>query len=419
VLTRAGAQVVPCPVDSRGIVPGRLPTDLKLLYTTPAHQYPLGGRLPVARRQELIAWARATGALIVEDDYDSEFRYDVGPLPTLRGMDPGVVVYLGTTSKTLTPALGGGWLIAPPALVTELAGMRRDIGDRVPEPVQHAVLALLRGGDLERHVRKMRLEYARRRAAIVEILDGARILGDTAGMHVVVELPDAAGVERIRRDVESRGVSTLDQYFTGAPTRHGLVIGYGAAPLPAIREAATALRGLLRAALADGGGQGGLGAGVRDDSGAGHRDQMGAGQPVDVDGARPQALAFRYLGRAEVTAAGPPRARANDGNAAGQRWRSGRPLAGHPPGVEPAQYGRQSGHRTAGERLTRPRQDADLSTDPSLGAHPRDLFGEGAAAPVESLGRAERAPGPQDGDQLRDVAGHRIPHQVTGTVLGQ
>jgi len=250
VLTRAGAIVVPCPVDSRGIVPERLPGDLKLLYTTPAHQYPLGGRLPVARRQELIAWAHATGALIVEDDYDSEYRYDVAPLPTMRGMDPGVVIYLGTTSKTLTPALGGGWLIGPPTLVTELAAIRRDLGDRVPEPVQHAVVSLLRTGDLERHVRKMRLEYGRRRAAVVETLNGARLLGDTAGMHLVVELPDIAASERVRVGAERRGVivGTLDRYFAGPATRHGLVIGYGAASLPRIREAVATVGDVLLSA---------------------------------------------------------------------------------------------------------------------------------------------------------------------------
>ncbi len=168
VLRRAGAEVVPCRVDAHGIVPEELPGDLRLLYTSPAHQYPLGGRLPVSRRQALVAWARATGALIVEDDYDSEFRYDVGPLPALHSMDPGVIVYLGTASKVLATAFGAGWLVAPSGVVDALATLRPRLGVRIPEPVQHAVLALLRSGDLERHVRKMRLEYARRRAALVD-----------------------------------------------------------------------------------------------------------------------------------------------------------------------------------------------------------------------------------------------------------
>jgi GntR family transcriptional regulator/MocR family aminotransferase len=261
VLRRAGAQVVPCRVDAHGIVPGELPGDLRLLYTTPAHQYPLGGRLPVSRRQALITWARTAGAVVVEDDYDSEFRYDVGPLPALHSMDPDVIVYLGTASKVLSTAFGAGWLVAPPALVDQLAALRPRLGVRIPEPVQHAVLALLRSGDLERHVRKMRLEYARRRAALVDGLthgDSAatahdanlvpfRLLGDTAGMHVVLELPDACPAERLVEAAAERGVAVypLDRYFAGPPTMSGLILGYGTATLPQVRRAAAEMSGLL------------------------------------------------------------------------------------------------------------------------------------------------------------------------------
>jgi GntR family transcriptional regulator/MocR family aminotransferase len=273
VLRRAGARVVPCRVDTHGIVPDELPGDLRLLYTTPAHQYPLGGRLPVNRRQALVAWARAAGAVVVEDDYDSEFRYDVGPLPALHSMDPDVIVYLGTASKVLATAFGAGWLVAPPALVDELAAMRPRLGVRIPEPVQHAVLALLRSGDLERHVRKVRLEYARRRAALVDGLthgDGSangdgltggdggatapgasrvpfRLLGDTAGMHVVLELPDAYPAERLVEAAAERGVAVypLDRYFAGPPTMSGLILGYGTATLPQVRRAAAELSRLL------------------------------------------------------------------------------------------------------------------------------------------------------------------------------
>jgi GntR family transcriptional regulator / MocR family aminotransferase len=259
VLRRAGAQVVPCRVDAHGIVPEELPGDLRLLYTTPAHQYPLGGRLPVSRRQALIAWARATGAIIVEDDYDSEFRYDVGPLPALRSMDPDVIVYLGTASKILATAFGAGWLVAPPELVDKLAALRPQLGVRIPEPVQHAILALLRSGDLERHIRKTRLEYARRRAALVDGLTRAdrdtaganrvpfRLLGDTAGMHVVLELPSDFPVDRLIDAAGRRGVIVypLDRYFAGKPAMNGLIIGYGTATLPQIRRAAAELARLL------------------------------------------------------------------------------------------------------------------------------------------------------------------------------
>jgi GntR family transcriptional regulator / MocR family aminotransferase len=262
VLHRAGAQVVPCRVDAHGIVPEELPDDLKLLYTTPAHQYPLGGRLPVSRRQALLGWARATGAIIVEDDYDSEFRYDVGPLPALHSMDPDVIVYLGTASKILATAFGAGWLVAPPELVDRLAALRPQLGVRIPEPVQHAILALLASGDLERHIRKMRLEYARRRAVLVDGLTRAgrdvpgteanrvpfRLLGDTAGMHVVLELPGDFPVGRVIAAAAERGVAVypLDRYFAGRPTMNGLIIGYGTATLPQIRRAAAELAVLLR-----------------------------------------------------------------------------------------------------------------------------------------------------------------------------
>jgi|SRR5450756_712971 len=261
VLRRAGAGVVPCRVDAHGIVPEELPGDLRLLYTTPAHQYPLGGRLPVSRRQALITWARAAGALIVEDDYDSEFRYDVGPLPALHSMDADVIVYLGTASKVLATAFGAGWLVAPPELVDRLAALRPLLGARIPEPVQHAVLALLRSGDLERHVRKMRLEYARRRAALVDGLSQARpgtaganenqvpfrLLGDTAGMHVVLELPGGYPTARLVEAAAGRGVRVypLDRYFAGPPTMSGLILGYGTAALPEVRYAAARLAPLL------------------------------------------------------------------------------------------------------------------------------------------------------------------------------
>src|ERR1017187_2575261 len=243
-----GARLVPCRVDSDGLVVRELPDDLRMVYTTPAHQYPLGGRLAVPRRQALISWARAAGALIVEDDYDGEFRYDVGPLPALFGLDPDVVVYLGTTTKTLTPTLGAGWLVARPDLVDGLVDAGSAAAPRVPEPVQHAVLALLENGDLERHIRRMRHDYARRRAAMVSLLGSSgRLHGDTAGMHMFLELAPGADDE-VAAAARARGVGVvaLRRSFSGPPVRHGPAVGYGAARLGEVTRACQVLAEILR-----------------------------------------------------------------------------------------------------------------------------------------------------------------------------
>lgn len=258
VFAAHGARLVPCPVDADGLVVDALPAGLRLVYTTPAHQYPLGGRLPVPRRQALTAWARATGALIVEDDYDGEFRYDVGPLPALFGLDPGVVVYLGTTTKILTPALRVGWLVAESELVARLVETAGRLGEWAGGPAQRAVLSLVQTGDLERHIRRMRHEYARRRKAMTDVLGGGggrsarggdaagvgRLLGEEAGMHMV--LRTGRDAEEIARAAWQRGaaVATLARYYAGPVTTNGLVLGYGAASSGEITRACQILAAL-------------------------------------------------------------------------------------------------------------------------------------------------------------------------------
>ncbi|WP_240197464.1 PLP-dependent aminotransferase family protein [Nonomuraea lactucae] len=238
VLAARGAELVPCPVDEHGVIVDDLPADLGLLYTTPAHQYPLGGRLPIPRRERLLAWARRTGATILEDDYDAEFRYDVAPLPALFGLDPSRVVLLGTLSKTLAPDVGVGWLVGSEELLDRVARTREDLGDRTSGPVQQAVATLLERGDLDRHLRRMRLEYARRRAVIVEALGGVcRLHGDTAGLHVLAELP-AEAVVPVVAAARDAGVllDTVERHHLGPPRVHGLVIGYGSASLAEVRR---------------------------------------------------------------------------------------------------------------------------------------------------------------------------------------
>nr|WP_245899233.1 PLP-dependent aminotransferase family protein [Nonomuraea indica] len=247
VFAARGAEIVPCPVDEDGVVVDGLPADLGLLYTTPAHQFPLGARLPIPRRERLLTWARATGAMVVEDDYDAEFRYDVAPLPALFGLDPSRVVLLGTLSKTLAPDVGLGWLVGTEELVHRVAVLRDELGDRTSGPVQQAVATLLERGDLDRHLRRMRLEYARRRATVVESLGGVcRLRGDTAGLHVLAELP-ADAVAPLVAAAREEGVllDSTDRHHHGPTRVHGLVIGYGSASLPEVRRGCAILARLI------------------------------------------------------------------------------------------------------------------------------------------------------------------------------
>ncbi|ETK31569.1 MocR-like pyridoxine biosynthesis transcription factor PdxR [Microbispora sp. ATCC PTA-5024] len=245
VFAGRGAQIVPCPVDDQGVIVEALPDDLRVLYTTPAHQYPVGGRLPIPRRERLLAWARRTGAMIVEDDYDAEFRYDVAPLPALYGLDPARVVLLGTLSKSLSPDVGVGWLVAAGPLLDRVARRREELTDRTPGPVQAAVATMLARGDLDRHLRRTRLEYARRRAAIVEAL-GPLVHGDTAGLHVMIEVPAAALPGLVERARE-RGVllDATDRHHHGPPRVHGLVLGYGSVSLADVRRGCEVIRELI------------------------------------------------------------------------------------------------------------------------------------------------------------------------------
>jgi GntR family transcriptional regulator / MocR family aminotransferase len=248
VLTAHGAQVVPCRVDRDGLVPGELPAGLKLIYTTPSHQYPLGGRLPIPRRRALIGWARAHGTLIAEDDYDGEFRYDVAPLPALYGLDPDIVIYLGSATKTLTPALRIGWLATRPSLVTRLAQTLDQLGGWPAEPAQRAMLTLITTGDMERHIRRMRHEYTRRRAALAAVFrDGnaGHLLGDQAGLHVVLQTRHNADTAATTATRQGVAVGTLTRFFAGPATANGLVIGYGGTPLPQVTRGCRILHQIL------------------------------------------------------------------------------------------------------------------------------------------------------------------------------
>jgi GntR family transcriptional regulator/MocR family aminotransferase len=240
--------IIDVPVDEDGLQVGALTDDAAAVYVTPSHQYPLGGRLPVARRNELVRWARRTGSLLIEDDYDSEFRYDVAPLPALAQLDLERVVHLGTLSKTLSPALRLGWLVASEAMVDRLAAFRADSGDWPGWPMQAAMLAMLRDGYIDQAVRRGRRLYADRRTHTCAVLSPyGQIVGQDAGLHITLLLPDDADDLRIAAAAREAGVviAPLSEYRRTVPGPPGLVIGYATPSTSDLHRALTILTGIL------------------------------------------------------------------------------------------------------------------------------------------------------------------------------
>ncbi len=254
------------PVDSDGAVVEYLPKRASLFYTTPAHQYPLGHRMSVQRRRELVEWARSTNSLIVEDDYDGEFRYGVAPLPALRSI-PGArdhVAYLGTASKMLSPDLRVAWLDVPPALREQVRSAAVHERLAVPGIVDRALADFIGTGGLRRHLVRAGRVYRERRGVLLDalgevvdgsrILEGFRIVGVDAGLHVTVELPGRDDGELVRR-LDRRGfrVAALSDYpaaeSVGAAVsgpHTGLVIGYARADHGQLRAFARTLGQELR-----------------------------------------------------------------------------------------------------------------------------------------------------------------------------
>ncbi|AYF78674.1 PLP-dependent aminotransferase family protein [Nocardia yunnanensis] len=245
----AGARVVAVPVDAEGLRVDLLPEDARLVYCTPAHQFPLGARMPAARRVALVEFARRVGALVIEDDYDGELRYDTAPLPLLATLAPDVVVHLGTTSKILTPTLGVGWLVADPAVAAAVLAYRELTGTAPAPAGQQVVAELARHGDLARHLRRLRREMPPRRALVVDELRGRglEVRGDDAGSHVFVPLASAEQEDRAVAAARAEGVhlDALARHHVGPRHTFGLALGYAALPraeLPrAVRLAGDAL----------------------------------------------------------------------------------------------------------------------------------------------------------------------------------
>jgi GntR family transcriptional regulator / MocR family aminotransferase len=200
--------------------------------TTPAHQSPTGVVLSAARRTELVGWVRA-GNLIVEDDYDAEFRYDRAPVGALQGIAPDRVIYLGSTSKTLAPGLRIGWMVVPPQLVgaVRLSKSLADTGSSVMDQIAFA--ALLTSGAYDRHLRQMRRHYLNRRNALLDALarhlPQATVVGAAAGVHLTVRLPDGYPVaDLVRRAAAMRvNVEPLAPCYADPSTAPpGLLLGY-------------------------------------------------------------------------------------------------------------------------------------------------------------------------------------------------
>ena len=193
VFLAAGAELIPFDVDREGMRTEGLP-DARLAYVTPSHQYPLGSVMSAGRRRDLLAWAQRTGAYVIEDDYDSEYRFDIGPIPTLQALDDaGRVIYLGTVSKTLSPTLRLGYLVVPAPLSTAFSKAKRLADRHTPGLEQEALANLIVSGGYERHVRRVRRRNGERRAALLAALsatlgDEATVVGADAGLHVVVWL---------------------------------------------------------------------------------------------------------------------------------------------------------------------------------------------------------------------------------------
>jgi GntR family transcriptional regulator/MocR family aminotransferase len=256
-LRAASAHAVPVPLDAEGMSVSegeRAAPDARMACVTPSRSFPVGVTMSAARRLALLAWAERAGAWVVEDDYDSEFRYAGRPLPSLQGMDAGGrVIYLGTFSKTLFPALRLGYLIVPSALADAFATARA-AADRHSPTLDQAVLAdFLAEGHFARHVRRMRTLYAERRDALIQsargAADGLLELGPCeAGMHTVGWLPAGVDDRTVSAALLARGIEAvpLSRYCAEPPARGGLLLGFAAFTPATIRDVVPRLARVLR-----------------------------------------------------------------------------------------------------------------------------------------------------------------------------
>lgn len=249
----AGARMISIPVDGEGLVVERLPADAGVICVSPTHQFPLGVALSARRRAALLDFAQCFGAVIIEDDYDSEFRLQGRPLDALQTLDrAGSVFYVGTFSKSVSPAIRLGFVVAPSWARDTLAAAKRLVDGFCPVLAQDALAAFIDEGHLARHIRKMRKIYSARHDALEVALtrhcsDRLRIIPASAGVHLTALLLGTSNARDIARAAAdaSINIETLDRYATGSPVASGFTFGYGVIEAddidPAIRRLARLL----------------------------------------------------------------------------------------------------------------------------------------------------------------------------------
>jgi GntR family transcriptional regulator/MocR family aminotransferase len=222
------------------------------IVVTPAHQFPTGAVMAPARRMALVSWAAMNRRLIIEDDYDAEFRYDRNAIGALQGLDPGRVVHIGTASKTLAPGLRLGWMSLPADLIDEVRAAKAAADSGSPAVDQLALANLVESGEYDRHVARARHAYRRRRdrlvAALTRRLPQYAIEGAAAGLHVLLRLPPAVDDRVVRTAAAAAGIGVraLSEMSLTDDEERGLVLGYGRITLEGIDAAVAALASVLR-----------------------------------------------------------------------------------------------------------------------------------------------------------------------------
>lgn len=255
LLQAQGARVASVPVDSEGLVVSKIPDGTRLIYVTPAHQFPLGMPMSVRRREALLARAREIGAIIIEDDYDSEFRYEGRPTDSLQSMDDdlGTVAFVGTFSKTLSPELRLGYLIAPPGILQAVSTAKHLCDWHTSLPSQRALAKFMADGGLQKHIRRCYAEYAERRANLLHRLDGdlsnwLAPVPANAGIHLTALCKRPIDMDlllRLMRRVDV-GVYSIDPFFSSIKRQQGLMFGFGAINSQDIAPSLDRLRDVLQ-----------------------------------------------------------------------------------------------------------------------------------------------------------------------------